>query len=76
MIVDWTGVTIGYQGRYFQTRNKAKGGAFEGDGFTDFLTFVVGDGEVIPAIDEVRTTPPRWRSALHITANVRRRFVR
>jgi len=57
--VDWTGVTIGYQGRYFQTRNKAKGGAFEGDGFLDFLVFRVGDGTVIPGIDEaVRSMQP------------------
>ena len=33
VLVDWTGVTIGYQGRYFQTRNKPKGGAFADDGF-------------------------------------------
>lgn len=56
VVVDWTGVTIGYQGRYFQARNKPKGGAFEGDGFLDFLRFTVGDGSVIPGIDEaVRT---------------------
>jgi hypothetical protein len=54
--VDWTGVTIGYQARYFQTRNKAKGGAFAGDAFLDFLTFTVGDGTMIPGVDEaVRT---------------------
>jgi hypothetical protein len=57
--VDWTGVTIGYQGRFFQTRNKAKGGAFEGDAFLDFLTFSVGDASVIPGIDEaVRSMRP------------------
>jgi hypothetical protein len=38
VLVDWTGVTVGYQGRYFQTRNKAKGGAFADDGFNvDYL---------------------------------------
>ena len=53
VVVDWTGVTIGYQGRYFQTRNKPKGGAFADSGFeTDYLRFNVGDGSVIPAIDE------------------------
>ena len=25
--LEWTGVTVGYQGRYFETRNKPKGGA-------------------------------------------------
>lgn len=59
VVIDWTGVTVGYQGRYFQTRNKPKGGAFEGDGFLDFLSFTVGDGSIIPAIDEaVRSMSP------------------
>ena len=60
MLVDWTGVTIGYQGRYFQTRNKPKGGAFADNGFdVDYLVFDVGDGSVIPAIDEcVQTMEP------------------
>ena len=53
VLVDWTGVTIGYQGRYFQTRNKPKGGAFADSGFeVEYLVFNVGDGSVIPAIDE------------------------
>ena len=52
VLVDWTGVTVGYQGRYFQTRNKPKGGAFEGDGFLDYLSFKLGDESVIPAVDE------------------------
>ena len=53
VLVDWTGVTIGYQGRYFQTRNKPKGGAFADSGFdAEYLVFNVGDGSVIPAIDE------------------------
>lgn len=60
VLVDWTGVTIGYQGRFFQTRNKPKGGAFADDGFSvDYLTFNVGDGTVIPGIDEaVRSMKP------------------
>lgn len=60
VLVDWTGVTVGYQGRYFQTRNKPKGGAFAGDGFDiEYLAFTVGDGTVIPAIDEaVRAMKP------------------
>lgn len=52
VVLDWTGVTVGYQGRYFQTRNKPKGGAFAGDSFVDFISFRVGDGSVIPGIDE------------------------
>ena len=53
VLVDWTGVTIGYQGRFFQTRNKPKGGAFAGDAFdVEYLAFAVGDGTVIPAINE------------------------
>lgn len=51
--LEWTGVTVGYQGRYFETRNKPKGGAFADDGFLqEPLAFVVGDGTVIPGIDE------------------------
>jgi len=51
--LEWTGVTVGYQGRYFETRNKPKGGAFADDGFLqEPLAFTVGGGTVIPAIDE------------------------
>lgn len=51
--LEWTGVTVGYQGRYFETRNKPKGGAFADDGFLqEPLAFTVGDQSVIPAIDE------------------------
>ena len=40
-------MTVGYQGRYFETRNKPKGGAFADDGFTQTpLAFEVGDGTV------------------------------
>ena len=57
VLVDWTGVTIGYQGRYFQTRNKPKGGAFADDGFAvEYLAFKVGDGTVVPGIDEAIQT--------------------
>ena len=52
VLIDWTGVTVGYQGRYFEARNKPKGGAFEGDGFLSYLAFDVGDGSVIPGVDE------------------------
>lgn len=52
VVIDWDGVTIGYQGRYFQTRNKPKGGAFEGIDAVSYLSFTVGDGKVIRGIDE------------------------
>ena len=53
MTLEWTGVTVGYQGRYFETRNKPKGGAFADNGFMqEPLAFAVGDKTVIPAIDE------------------------
>jgi len=50
-VVDWGGYTIGYYGRPFEARNKAKGGAFTGES-KDFLHFVVGKGEVIPGFEE------------------------
>ena len=51
--LEWSGVTVGFNGRYFETRNKAKGGAFADDGFLqEPIVFSVGDGSVIPAIDE------------------------
>mmetsp|Transcript_28864 Transcript_28864/g.84614 ORF Transcript_28864/g.84614 Transcript_28864/m.84614 type:complete len:236 (+) Transcript_28864:1-708(+) len=52
VVIDWDGITIGYQGRYFQTRNKPKGGAFEGIDGVNYANFAIGDGSVIPAIDE------------------------
>ena len=60
VVVDWTGVTVGYQGRFFQTRNKPQGGAFADDGYlADYLIWRVGDGSVIPGIDEaVRSMQP------------------
>lgn len=50
-VVDWSGVTIGYYGRPFEARNKAKGGAFTGDE-KEFFRFAVGKGQVIPGFDE------------------------
>lgn len=50
-VVDWSGVTIGYYGRPFEARNKAKGGAFTGDE-KDFFRFKLGDHSVIPAFEE------------------------
>lgn len=50
-VVDWSGVTIGYYGRPFEGRNKARGGAFTGDD-KDFYRFKIGDSRVIPAFNE------------------------
>eukprot|EP00897_Mesotaenium_endlicherianum_P004115 jgi/Mesen1/3731/ME000203S02820 len=49
--VDWDGFTIGYYGRIFEARNKAKGGSFEGSE-KDFFRFQLGAGQVIPAFEE------------------------
>lgn len=51
VVVDWSGVTIGYYGRIFEARNKPKGGSFTGDE-KDFFRFSVGDDKVIPAFNE------------------------
>eukprot|EP00210_Caulerpa_lentillifera_P008514 g8121.t1 len=51
VLVDWDGYTIGYYGRPFEARNKAKGGAFVGDD-KEFLKVKVGDHSVIPAFEE------------------------
>lgn len=50
-VVDWAGVTIGYYGRPFEARNKARGGAFTGDD-KDYFRFQLGDPSVIPAFNE------------------------
>eukprot|EP00877_Chromochloris_zofingiensis_P001099 jgi/Chrzof1/10990/Cz05g19230.t1 len=50
-IVDWDGYTIGYYGRPFEARNKAKGGSFTGDN-KEYLRFVLGQHDVIPAFEE------------------------
>ena len=51
VVVDWSGVTIGYYGRPFEARNKPRGGAFTGDE-KDFFRFKLGDPGVIPAFNE------------------------
>lgn len=51
VVVDWSGVTLGYYGRIFEARNKAKGGSFTGDE-KEFFRFTVGDDKVIPAFNE------------------------
>eukprot|EP00775_Hariotina_reticulata_P001962 gene1962-2289_t len=55
VIVDWDGYTIGYYGRPFEARNKAKGGSFTGDD-KDFFRFRLGDHKVIPAFEEAVAT--------------------
>jgi hypothetical protein len=49
--VDWDGYTIGYYGRPFEARNKARGGAFVGAD-KDFLRFRLGDGSVVAGFEE------------------------
>jgi FKBP-type peptidyl-prolyl cis-trans isomerase len=49
--VDWDGYTIGYYGRVFQARNRAKGGAFSSEE-DELLRWAVGSGACIPALDE------------------------
>ena len=51
--MDWDGYTLGYYGRPFEARNKAKGGSFDKD--KDYLRFIIGDGSVIPGFDEAVT---------------------
>ncbi|KAG0615407.1 hypothetical protein M758_5G038600 [Ceratodon purpureus] len=55
VVVDWDGYTIGYYGRIFEARNKAKGGSFEGDDKV-FFKFRLGNSEVIPAFEEAVAT--------------------
>ncbi|OAE18091.1 hypothetical protein AXG93_2899s1200 [Marchantia polymorpha subsp. ruderalis] len=55
VMVDWAGYTIGYYGRIFEARNKAKGGSFEGSE-RDYFKFRVGGDEVIPAFEEAIKT--------------------
>nr|XP_024376659.1 uncharacterized protein LOC112282811 [Physcomitrium patens] len=55
VVVDWDGYTIGYLGRIFEARNKAKGGSFEGDD-KSFFRFKLGNSEVIPAFEEAVAT--------------------
>lgn len=55
VVIDWDGYTIGYYGRIFEARNKAKGGSFEGDDKI-FFRFRLGNSEVIPAFEEAIAT--------------------
>ena len=50
-VIDWAGFTLGYYGRPFETKLRAKGGAFEND--KDYFRFILGDGAVIPAFEEM-----------------------
>ena len=50
VVVDWTGYTIGYFGRPFEKKAGLKGGDFAGE--RDYSRFVVGKGEVVPALEE------------------------
>lgn len=55
VVVDWDGYTIGYYGRIFEARNKAKGGSFEGNE-KNYLRVRLGTHEVIPAFEEALLT--------------------
>ena len=49
-VCEWEGYTIGYFGRPVEMKQGAKGGDFSGE--RDYARFVVGRGEVIPAVEE------------------------
>lgn len=51
VVVDWTGVTIGYYGRPFEAKNKTKGSAFTDDN-KEYYRFKLGSNQVIPAWEE------------------------
>lgn len=55
VVVDWAGYTIGYYGRIFEARNKAKGGSFEGNE-KDYFKFKLGGNQVILAFEEAIKT--------------------
>ncbi len=48
VVVEWTGYTIGYFGRPFQTKRLEELDQQQ----DEFLRWIVGDGSVIPALDE------------------------
>ena len=50
VVYEWEGYTIGYFGRPFEKKAGLKGGDFEGE--KDYSRFVVGKGEVVPALEE------------------------
>jgi FKBP-type peptidyl-prolyl cis-trans isomerase len=50
VVYTWEGYTIGYFGRPFQRNNGPQGGAFENEEGNN--RFVLGRGEVIPALDD------------------------
>eukprot|EP00803_Ostreobium_quekettii_P005883 evm.model.scf_86.11 EVM.evm.TU.scf_86.11 scf_86:148212-150026(+) len=51
VLIDWDGYTIGYYGRPFEARNKAKGGSFVGDD-KDFVAVKLGANKLIPGLEE------------------------
>lgn len=54
--VQWDGYTIGYYGRPFEARNKAKGGSFSGVQEQDLFRFELGANKAIPAFEEAVTS--------------------
>lgn len=50
VVYEWEGYTIGYFGRPFEKNAGIKGSDFEGE--KDYARFILGRGEVIPALEE------------------------
>eukprot|EP00903_Cladosiphon_okamuranus_P011659 g10967.t1 len=50
VVFDWDGYTIGYNGNLFETSRGPKGGDFDKE--KDSYRFVVGQGNIIPGLDE------------------------
>jgi len=49
VVIDWTGYTIGYFGRPFETKKLKE---LNGDGDKEFYRFELGSGTAIPALEE------------------------
>ncbi|KAK9785766.1 hypothetical protein WJX73_009354 [Symbiochloris irregularis] len=56
VVIDWDGYTIGYYGRPFEAKNKAKGGSFATTENRDYFRFELGANKVIPAFEEAVAT--------------------
>lgn len=57
VVLDWTGVTLGYYGRPFEAKSKVKGSAFNDD-TKEYFRFVLdpANTRVIPAVQEAVAT--------------------
>ena len=52
VVIQWEGYTIGYFGRPFEKASGPKGGAFENGEEREFTRFTLGQGTVIPGLEE------------------------